>query len=170
VREEGPAALWKGITPRLMRIMPGQAITFMTYEFVRLVGRTTSPRRRHTRCRADTVVPFLQQAHWPDRSDNRGGLAARERRQSLRRPIIFGTQQCHSEHPGDASIKTFCGFDAKAERKSKWGGSAVYLCSSPHGDRHVTSPPDDTANRYLSVLYRRYIITRYSSPSWIFLY
>jgi solute carrier family 25 citrate transporter 1 len=26
--------LWKGITPRLMRIMPGQAITFMTYEFV----------------------------------------------------------------------------------------------------------------------------------------
>lgn len=34
VREEGPAALWKGITPRLMRIMPGQAITFMTYEFV----------------------------------------------------------------------------------------------------------------------------------------
>jgi solute carrier family 25 citrate transporter 1 len=33
-KEEGPLALWKGITPRLMRIMPGQAITFMTYEFV----------------------------------------------------------------------------------------------------------------------------------------
>eukprot|EP00814_Leptocylindrus_danicus_P019857 CAMPEP_0116023838 /NCGR_PEP_ID=MMETSP0321-20121206/11894_1 /TAXON_ID=163516 /ORGANISM="Leptocylindrus danicus var. danicus, Strain B650" /LENGTH=332 /DNA_ID=CAMNT_0003495323 /DNA_START=147 /DNA_END=1145 /DNA_ORIENTATION=- len=33
-REEGIAALWKGLTPRLMRIMPGQAITFMTYEFV----------------------------------------------------------------------------------------------------------------------------------------
>ncbi len=32
--EEGVAALWKGITPRLMRIMPGQAITFMTYEAV----------------------------------------------------------------------------------------------------------------------------------------
>lgn len=32
--EEGIAALWKGLTPRLMRIMPGQAITFMTYEFV----------------------------------------------------------------------------------------------------------------------------------------
>jgi len=31
-REEGAAALWKGITPRLLRIMPGQAITFMTYE------------------------------------------------------------------------------------------------------------------------------------------
>eukprot|EP00658_Telonema_sp_P-2_P049131 TRINITY_DN3735_c0_g2_i1.p1 TRINITY_DN3735_c0_g2~~TRINITY_DN3735_c0_g2_i1.p1 ORF type:complete len:313 (-),score=70.35 TRINITY_DN3735_c0_g2_i1:263-1201(-) len=34
VREEGVAALWKGIMPRLMRIMPGQAITFMTYERV----------------------------------------------------------------------------------------------------------------------------------------
>jgi solute carrier family 25 citrate transporter 1 len=33
-KEEGTAALWKGITPRLMRIMPGQAITFMTYEAV----------------------------------------------------------------------------------------------------------------------------------------
>ena len=33
-REEGVFALWKGITPRLMRIMPGQAITFMTYEAV----------------------------------------------------------------------------------------------------------------------------------------
>lgn len=33
-KEEGPLALWKGITPRLMRIMPGQAITFMTYEFI----------------------------------------------------------------------------------------------------------------------------------------
>jgi solute carrier family 25 citrate transporter 1 len=33
-REEGLLALWKGITPRLLRIMPGQAITFMTYEAV----------------------------------------------------------------------------------------------------------------------------------------
>lgn len=33
-KEEGVWALWKGITPRLLRIMPGQAITFMTYEFV----------------------------------------------------------------------------------------------------------------------------------------
>ena len=33
-REEGAFALWKGITPRLLRIMPGQAITFMTYEAV----------------------------------------------------------------------------------------------------------------------------------------
>ena len=33
-KEEGLLALWKGITPRLLRIMPGQAITFMTYEAV----------------------------------------------------------------------------------------------------------------------------------------
>lgn len=33
-KEEGFFALWKGITPRLMRIVPGQAITFMTYEAV----------------------------------------------------------------------------------------------------------------------------------------
>lgn len=33
-KEEGFLALWKGITPRLLRIMPGQAITFMTYEAV----------------------------------------------------------------------------------------------------------------------------------------
>ncbi|CAM9170150.1 unnamed protein product, partial [Hapterophycus canaliculatus] len=33
-KEEGIRALWKGLTPRLMRIMPGQAITFMTYEWV----------------------------------------------------------------------------------------------------------------------------------------
>jgi solute carrier family 25 citrate transporter 1 len=33
-KEEGVLALWKGMTPRLMRIMPGQAITFMTYEAV----------------------------------------------------------------------------------------------------------------------------------------
>mmetsp|Transcript_28256 Transcript_28256/g.40460 ORF Transcript_28256/g.40460 Transcript_28256/m.40460 type:complete len:393 (+) Transcript_28256:286-1464(+) len=31
-KEEGVGALWKGLTPRLLRIMPGQAITFMTYE------------------------------------------------------------------------------------------------------------------------------------------
>jgi len=33
-KEEGVIALWKGLTPRLMRIVPGQAITFMTYEAV----------------------------------------------------------------------------------------------------------------------------------------
>ncbi len=33
-KEEGAGALWKGITPRLMRIVPGQAITFATYEAI----------------------------------------------------------------------------------------------------------------------------------------
>jgi solute carrier family 25 citrate transporter 1 len=33
-KDEGILALWKGMTPRLLRIMPGQAITFMTYEAV----------------------------------------------------------------------------------------------------------------------------------------
>lgn len=47
-KEEGIKALWKGLTPRLMRIMPGQAITFMTYEWVSkrlpssIVGSTES--------------------------------------------------------------------------------------------------------------------------------
>ena len=33
-KEEGTLAMWKGITLRLTRIMPGQAITYMTYEAV----------------------------------------------------------------------------------------------------------------------------------------
>merc|ERR1711862_582334 len=33
-KEEGLKSLWKGLTPRLMRIVPGQAITFMSYEAV----------------------------------------------------------------------------------------------------------------------------------------
>ena len=33
-KEEGTMALWKGLGPRLMRIVPGQAITFMVYERV----------------------------------------------------------------------------------------------------------------------------------------
>eukprot|EP00121_Abeoforma_whisleri_P017181 Awhi_evm1s15750 len=33
-REEGVRSFYKGLLPRLMRISPGQAITFMTYEFV----------------------------------------------------------------------------------------------------------------------------------------
>ena len=33
-KEEGTVSLWRGITPRLMRIIPGQAITFMIYEAV----------------------------------------------------------------------------------------------------------------------------------------
>ncbi|KNC75763.1 hypothetical protein SARC_11721 [Sphaeroforma arctica JP610] len=33
-REEGIRAFYKGLSPRLMRIVPGQAITFMTYEAI----------------------------------------------------------------------------------------------------------------------------------------
>lgn len=35
VKEEGFRALYKGITPRVMRVAPGQAVTFTVYEFVR---------------------------------------------------------------------------------------------------------------------------------------
>ncbi|CAR29813.1 hypothetical protein ZYGR_0AD04990 [Zygosaccharomyces rouxii] len=35
IREEGVRALYKGITPRVMRVAPGQAVTFTVYEFVR---------------------------------------------------------------------------------------------------------------------------------------
>lgn len=33
IREEGPRALYKGLMPRMMRVAPGQAVTFMAYEF-----------------------------------------------------------------------------------------------------------------------------------------
>lgn len=35
LREEGFRALYKGITPRVMRVAPGQAVTFTAYEFIR---------------------------------------------------------------------------------------------------------------------------------------
>lgn len=35
IKEEGFAALYKGITPRVMRVAPGQAVTFTVYEYVR---------------------------------------------------------------------------------------------------------------------------------------
>ena len=35
VKEEGTAALYKGITPRIMRVAPGQAVTFTVYEFIK---------------------------------------------------------------------------------------------------------------------------------------
>ena len=34
-RHEGLPALYKGITPRVMRVAPGQAVTFTVYEFLR---------------------------------------------------------------------------------------------------------------------------------------
>ncbi|CCK69890.1 Sfc1p KNAG_0D01380 [Huiozyma naganishii CBS 8797] len=35
IKEEGFRALYKGITPRVMRVAPGQAVTFTVYEYVR---------------------------------------------------------------------------------------------------------------------------------------
>ncbi|CCF59126.1 hypothetical protein KAFR_0G00930 [Kazachstania africana CBS 2517] len=35
IKEEGFRALYKGITPRVMRVAPGQAVTFTVYEFIR---------------------------------------------------------------------------------------------------------------------------------------
>ncbi|ORY96776.1 mitochondrial carrier domain-containing protein [Syncephalastrum racemosum] len=35
MQKEGPRAFYKGLTPRLLRVAPGQAVTFMVYEKVR---------------------------------------------------------------------------------------------------------------------------------------
>lgn len=50
IKEEGTAALYKGITPRIMRVAPGQAVTFTVYEFMKGV------------LSGDTPVPGLTQA------------------------------------------------------------------------------------------------------------
>jgi solute carrier family 25 citrate transporter 1 len=34
-RQEGVHAFYKGITPRIMRVAPGQAVTFTVYEYLR---------------------------------------------------------------------------------------------------------------------------------------
>lgn len=34
-RQEGFHAFYKGITPRIMRVAPGQAVTFTVYEFLK---------------------------------------------------------------------------------------------------------------------------------------
>lgn len=36
-RNEGPSAFYKGITPRVMRVAPGQAVTFTVYEYLKTV-------------------------------------------------------------------------------------------------------------------------------------
>eukprot|EP01137_Pigoraptor_chileana_P026836 Opistho-2@8703 len=41
--EEGVLAFYKGLSPRLMRIIPGQAITFMVYEFIAKRIQPSSP-------------------------------------------------------------------------------------------------------------------------------
>lgn len=42
-KTEGVHAFYKGITPRVMRVAPGQAVTFTVYEFLKekLENRTT---------------------------------------------------------------------------------------------------------------------------------
>jgi solute carrier family 25 (mitochondrial citrate transporter), member 1 len=34
-KQEGAKAFYKGITPRVMRVAPGQAVTFTVYEFLK---------------------------------------------------------------------------------------------------------------------------------------
>lgn len=41
-KQEGAAAFYKGITPRVMRVAPGQAVTFTVYEYLR--GRLENSR------------------------------------------------------------------------------------------------------------------------------
>ena len=42
-RQEGVHAFYKGITPRIMRVAPGQAVTFTVYEFLKEKLERTSP-------------------------------------------------------------------------------------------------------------------------------
>lgn len=37
MRKEGFMAFYKGLTPRLLRVAPGQAVTFMVYEKVKAI-------------------------------------------------------------------------------------------------------------------------------------
>ena len=39
-RQEGPRAFYKGITPRVLRVAPGQAVVFAVYERVRKIMET----------------------------------------------------------------------------------------------------------------------------------
>lgn len=45
-RQEGFHAFYKGITPRIMRVAPGQAVTFTVYEFLREKIEKSAPARR----------------------------------------------------------------------------------------------------------------------------
>jgi solute carrier family 25 citrate transporter 1 len=45
-KQEGAKSFWKGITPRVMRVAPGQAVTFTVYEYLKGVlekGREMIP-------------------------------------------------------------------------------------------------------------------------------
>lgn len=42
-KQEGARSFYKGITPRVMRVAPGQAVTFTVYEYIRaIIERTQS--------------------------------------------------------------------------------------------------------------------------------
>ena len=45
-KQEGIRAFWMGITPRVMRVAPGQAVTFAVYEYLKRIlekGREMLP-------------------------------------------------------------------------------------------------------------------------------
>ena len=43
-KQEGARAFYKGITPRIMRVAPGQAVTFTVYEFLKeKLDRSSAP-------------------------------------------------------------------------------------------------------------------------------
>lgn len=42
-RQEGFHAFYKGITPRIMRVAPGQAVTFTVYEYLKTKLESSKP-------------------------------------------------------------------------------------------------------------------------------
>lgn len=46
IRKEGLFAFYKGLTPRLLRVAPGQAVTFMVYEKVKGLIDTFSAKEK----------------------------------------------------------------------------------------------------------------------------
>ncbi|PVZ98448.1 hypothetical protein BB558_005545 [Smittium angustum] len=57
IKNEGYAAFYKGITPRVLRVAPGQSVTFMVYEKVKgwidLIGEKNSAKKMNTSKTAD---------------------------------------------------------------------------------------------------------------------
>ena len=44
-KQEGSRSFYKGITPRIMRVAPGQAVTFTVYEYLRGVLERSSSKK-----------------------------------------------------------------------------------------------------------------------------
>lgn len=60
-REEGPAAFYKGITPRVARVAPGQAVVFTVYERIKrfvspLPPFDMNPAEKNRMCGAKTQM------------------------------------------------------------------------------------------------------------------